>query len=326
MVKWGVLGTAAILDRHTAKAMQAAENCELYAIAGRNPEKVAQFQEKYGFQKGYTSFDDLLADPEVQAVYVPLPNAMHAEWSIRALNAGKHVLCEKPFAPSEADAQAMFDAAHANNVHLMEAFAYQHSPYIQALCDEIASGVIGDLMYVEAELVSSDSDVSDPRMRRETCGGSLYDLGAYPASFIQRIVGQEPADVKAMAAFTDQNVDFHTEAYLTYADGVRASLRCGMDLVRDPWTAVDHFRIYGTKGSIEPVRFAFNAMGPLVYKIRAFDGTLKEKRVVEAPNNYQLEIEQFGRVIEQGEPQGVTEEFTMANARTMGRILEAIGY
>ena len=223
MVKWGVLGTAAILDRHTAKAMQAAENCELYAIAGRNPEKVAQFCEKYGFQVGYNSFDELLADPEVQAVYVPLPNAMHAEWTIRALNAGKHVLCEKPFAPSEADARAMFDAAHANGVYLMEAFAYQHSPYIEAICDDIASGLIGDLKYVEAELMSSDSDVSDPRMRRETNGGALLDLGAYPASFIQRIVGEEPEKVHAMASFTEENVDFHTEAYLEYASGARAN-------------------------------------------------------------------------------------------------------
>ena len=99
-----------------------------------------------------------------------------------------------------------------------------------------------------------------------------------------------------------------------------------MDLVRDPWTAIDHFRIQGTKGSIEPVRFAFNAMGPLVYKVRTFDGSVKEKRVVETPNNYQLEIEQFGRVIEQGEEQRVTEAFTLANARTVDRILEAVGY
>ena len=326
MVKWGVLGTAAILDKNTARAMRAAENCELYAIAGRNPEKVDAFQAKYGFQKAYYRFDELLADPDVQAVYIPLPNAMHAEWTIRALNAGKHVLCEKPLAPSEADARAMFEAARANGVFLMEAFAYQHSPYIQALCDEIASGAIGDLKYVEAELVTSDSDVSDPRMRRETVGGALYDLGVYPASFILRIVGQEPQQVNAMATFTEENVDFHTEAYLEYANGVKASLRCGMDLVRDPWTAVDHFRIYGTKGSIEPVRFAFNAMGPLVYKIRTFDGSVKEKRVVETPNNYQLEVEQLGRCIENGERPRVTEEFSIAQVRTVERILQAVGY
>lgn len=325
MVKWGVLGTAAILNRSTAVAMQQAENCELYAIAGRKPEKVAQYQEKFGYEVGYLSYDELLADPQVQAVYLPLPNALHVEWAIRALNAGKHVLCEKPIAPTAADAQAMFDAARANNVFLMEAFAYQHSPFIEAICDEIASGAIGDVCYVEAKLVTSDSDLSDPRMRRETIGGAVYDLGVYPTSFVQRVLGEEPTGVQALATFTDERIDFHTEAYLTYASGATASIVCGMDLVRRPWNAIDSFRIYGTKGSIEPVRFAFNAQGPLVYKIREFGGG-KEKRVVETPNNYRLEFEQFGRVIEQGEQPLVTEAFSVANLRTVGRILEAIGY
>ena len=145
MVKWGVLGTAAILDRSTAAAMQQAENCELYAIAGRNPEKVARFQQKYGFAVAYSSFDELLADPQVQAVYIPLPNAMHCEWTIRALNAGKHVLCEKPLAPSEADARAMFDAARANGVLLMEAFAYLHSPFVKAVKAELDNGTVGKI-------------------------------------------------------------------------------------------------------------------------------------------------------------------------------------
>lgn len=325
MVRWGVLGTAAILNRSTAAAMQQAENCELYAIAGRNPQKVRDFQEKFGFAAAYDSFDALLADELVQAVYIPLPNAMHAEWTVRALQAGKHVLCEKPLASSVSEAEAMFAAARENGVYLMEAFAYQHSPYIQALCDEVEAGTIGELKYVEAQLVSSDSDISDPRMRRETSGGATYDLGAYPASFIQRIMGEEPQRVQAIASFTPENIDFHTTAYFEYASGARATFICGMDLVREPWTAIDNFRIHGTKGSIEPVRFAFNAQGPLVYKVRTFDG-LKEKRVVEVPNNYQLEIEQFGRVVEGKEAPKVTEAFSLANMRTIERILQEVGY
>ncbi len=325
MVRWGVLGTAAILNRSTGNAMRLAENGEPYAIAGRNPAKVDAYKEKFGFQQAYYSFDDLLADPQVQAVYVPLPNAMHCEWAIKALNAGKHVLCEKPLAPSEADAQAMFEAAHANGVRLMEAFAYQHSPFIEAICNEVASGSIGDVRYVEAKLVTSDADVSDPRMRRETFGGAMYDLGVYPASFVQRVMGEEPAQVRALSSFSDEGVDFHTEAYLEYANGARASIVCGMDLEREPWNAIDSFAIYGSKGSIEPVRFAFNAQGTLVYKLRGFDG-VKEKKAIETPNNYQLEIEQFGRVIEQGEKPRVSEAFSIANIRTVERILNEIGY
>ena len=110
MIKWGVLGTAYIFERDTAEGMRQAENCELYAIAGRSMEKAQAFKEKYGFQKAYGSYDELLADPEVEAVYVPMPNTLHKEWTIKALNAKKHVLCEKPMAPNAAEAAEMFAA------------------------------------------------------------------------------------------------------------------------------------------------------------------------------------------------------------------------
>ena len=114
MIKWGVLGTAYIFERDTAEGMRQAENCELYAIAGRSMEKAQAFKERYGFRKAYGSYDELLADPEVEAVYVPMPNTLHKEWTIKALNAKKHVLCEKPMAPNAAEAAEMFAAAKAN--------------------------------------------------------------------------------------------------------------------------------------------------------------------------------------------------------------------
>ena len=109
-IKWGVMGTAFICERSTFPGMLQAENCEMYAIAGRNMEKAERFKETYGFQKAYGSYEKLLADPKVEAVYIPLPNTMHYEWTIRALKSGKHVLCEKPLAPTEAQAEEMFKA------------------------------------------------------------------------------------------------------------------------------------------------------------------------------------------------------------------------
>ena len=128
-IKWGVLGTAYIFERDTARGMSLAENCELTAIAGRSMEKAERFKEKYGFQRAYGSYEELLEDPEIEAVYIPLPNTMHYEWTIKALRHGKHVLCEKPMAPTAEQAGEMFRIAKENNVFLMEAFAYQHSPY-----------------------------------------------------------------------------------------------------------------------------------------------------------------------------------------------------
>ena len=171
-VKWGVLGTAYIFERDTAEGMKQAENCELYAIAGRSMEKAEAFKEKYGFQKAYGSYEELLLDPQVEAVYIPLPNTMHYEWTIRALKAKKHVLCEKPLAPTAEEAQRMFETAREQKVFLMEAFAYQHSPYIAEIHKELENGTIGEVRYMEAALITSDYGEKNIRMRRETLGGS----------------------------------------------------------------------------------------------------------------------------------------------------------
>lgn len=206
-IKWGVMGTAFICERSTFPGMLQAENCEMYAIAGRNMEKAERFKETYGFQKAYGSYEKLLADPKVEAVYIPLPNTMHYEWTIRALKSGKHVLCEKPLAPTEAQAEEMFKAAEENHVYLMEAFAYQHSPYIAAVRKEIENGTIGDVRYMESAYITSDYDQKNIRMRRDTLGGCTYDLGVYNTSLILRILGDEPAKVRAIASFSEEKID-----------------------------------------------------------------------------------------------------------------------
>ncbi len=122
-IRWGVLGTAGIARSCTIPGMLLAENCEPYAIAGRDPEKAEQFRTEFGFAKAYRGYEELLADPAVEAVYVPLPNTLHCEWVIRAARAGKHILCEKPLAPDAKQAEEMFAAARENGVWLMEAFA-----------------------------------------------------------------------------------------------------------------------------------------------------------------------------------------------------------
>ena len=136
-IKWGVLGTAGIAQSQTIPGMLEAENCELYAVAGRSLEKAEAFKAEFGFEKAYGSYQEMLDDPQVEAVYIPLPNELHMEWTIKTLEAKKHVRCEKPLAPNANDVQKMFDAAKANGVLLMEAFAYLHSPYVSALKQEL---------------------------------------------------------------------------------------------------------------------------------------------------------------------------------------------
>lgn len=324
-IKWGVMGTAFICERSTFPGMLLANNCEMYAIAGRNAEKAEKFRAKYGFQKAYGSYDALLADPAVEAVYIPLPNTLHYEWTIRALKCGKHVLCEKPLAMTEAQVQEMFAVAEENHVHLMEAFAYQHSPYIASLRAEIASGAIGDVRYIESALITSDYNMRNIRMQRSVGGGCTYDLGVYNTSLILRLLDEEPQKLHAHASFSDAGIDVLTCVTMEYADGKKAAFTSGMVLATDLDRHIDRFEIHGTRGFIRGDVFEFNGDGDLSYTLTTFDGTTAHK-TISVPQNYQLEVEQMGRCVEGLETPAVTKEFSLANARIIDRILKEIKY
>ena len=165
-VKWGVLGTANIARGCTIPGMKLADNCELYAIAGRSEEKAKAFKDEFGFCKAYAGYDALIEDPDVQAVYIPLPNDLHLKWVKAALKSGKHVLCEKPLALNAKEAREMFETAKENNVILMEAYAYLHTPYIESLKKDITSGIIGDVDYIESAFITQGYK-EDIRLHKE---------------------------------------------------------------------------------------------------------------------------------------------------------------
>lgn len=323
MIKWGVLGTAGIAKGCTIPGMKLASNCELTAIAGRNMEKAEQFQKEFGFEKAYGSYEELLADADIQAVYIPLPNEMHYEWTIKALKAGKHVLCEKPLAPTEKEIEEMFRVAKENNVYLMEAFAYLHSPIVSAIKEELDNGVIGDIRYMENAFLTSDYDMSNIRMRKETFGGSLYDLGCYCTSQILWMMGEEPEKIQAVADFSAEGIDKLTTGLMIFKNGARAQFTCGMTLETEKDYRIDRLQIHGSKGKIVS-DVAFNQDGECSYTICV--GEQEVTKTVTAPQNYCLEVEQLGRCLEDGETPHVTEEFTRKNSRVLEKILEKIGY
>ena len=319
-VRWGVLGTADIARGQTIPGMQMAEHCELYAIAGRRMEKAKSYQEEFGFRKAYGSYDEMLADPEVEAVYIPLPNDIHCEWTVKALKAKKHVLVEKPMAVSEAQAKEMFRAAEENGVYLMEAFAYLHSPFVKEVKAELDAGTIGEIRYFESAFITGRRPDTDIRLRRETFGGAMYDLGCYSVSMAMWMLGKEPDEVRASAQFSEKKIDLFTSALLLYDNGAVANLDCGMLL---PEGRLDRFRIYGTLGEIvSPVEF--NQCGEIPYTV--IRNGVKETKTVTAPNNYALESEQLSLcVLGEARPH-VTKEFSLLTARVTDRILQAIGY
>lgn len=321
-VKWGVLGTANIARGCTIPGMKLAENCELYAIAGRSEEKVEKYKAEFGFEKGYVGYDKLLEDPDIQAVYIPLPNHMHKEWVIKALKAGKNVLCEKPMALNAEDAREMFAVAGENNVILMEAYAYLHSPYVAALKEDIASGIIGDVLFVDSAFYTQYY-TDDIRMYKEMGGGAVYDLGCYCSTLILSLVDSEVDTVMAQAEFNEYGADVLASALLKFRNGVRAAFNVGMNLGVESNARKDRLYVHGTKGVIDsPVEF--NQAGELSYTITA--GGKTTVRTASAPQNYSLEVAQLGRCIESGEKPFITEEFTVKNAELLDAVLGQIGY
>ena len=181
-IKWGVLGCAGIAAEQTIPAMQQAENAELYGIASRGLEKAEAFQKRFGFAKAYDSYEALLDDPQVQAVYIPLPNSLHGEWVRKAAAKGKHVLCEKPLSGSAKDVEDIIRCCDEAGVVFMEAFAYLHSPIIQEIKKTVQSGAIGKVTMAEAAFFIVPPKPEDIRWKKETLGGGVYDVGCYPTS------------------------------------------------------------------------------------------------------------------------------------------------
>lgn len=322
-VKWGVLGTAGIAMGCTIPGMVQAENCELTAIAGRNADKVKEFKEKFGFERSYLSYDELLADEEIEAVYIPLPNQLHCEWVLKAIEAGKNVLCEKPLAPTAEQAAELYEAARKKGVVLMEAFAYLHTPYIAALKKGIEDKTIGDVCYVEAAFLTSGYELSNIRMRKECRGGASYDLGCYCTSMILSILGREPKTVQGISEYTEEGIDILTNVIMNFGDGVRASFTCGMNFEKEMDRRFDRVYIHGSNGYIKSYT-AFNQEGALSYTICT--GGAEEIKSVDVLHNYRLEVEQLGRCITDGEKPHVSEAFSLMNARTLDKVIEAIGY
>lgn len=325
-IRWGVLGTSWISQAQTIPGMLQSGNCELYAIAGRNAEKVAKFVRNFGFRKGYIGYDAMLADPNVQAIYVALPNDLHSEWVERCLNSGKHVLCEKPLTQSCAESERLFSLAMQKNLLLMEAFAYLHSPLIAAIRAELDSGIVGDICFMESAFISTYAPPDNFRTQRKHFGGSIYDLGCYPISAILWMLRQNPTNICACANFSPTGVDTYCSGLLSFDKSAQAAFACGFTLPCDTngkFLRIDRFRIVGTKGVLDtPARF--NQCGNLFYTRTS--GGISICKSVYVPQNYQLEVEQFSRSIVGLESPLVSPSFSLSVASILDKVLEKVGY
>jgi predicted dehydrogenase len=245
VVRWGVLSTAKIGIDKVIPATAAAERCEVVALASRDRGRAQAAAAELGIARAFGSYEDLLADPDVDAVYNPLPNHLHAEWTIEAARAGKHVLCEKPLATTAADAERMIRACQAEGVLLMEAFMYRLHPTWEAVMSLVASGRIGELRAVQSWFSYFNDDPGDIRNLVETGGGALYDIGCYCVNLSRMLFGAEPQRVQGSVMRDPvMGIDVLTSAIMDFNDGA-ASFTCSTRAEPD-----QRVHVYGTEGRI----------------------------------------------------------------------------
>jgi predicted dehydrogenase len=242
----GILGCAKIA-RQFARDVADCTAVEIVAVASRDLAKAQRFAADFALPRAFGSYEALLADAQIDAIYIPLPNNLHAPWAIKAAQAGKHILCEKPLTLNLADARSMFDAARRHKVMLLEAYPYYFQPQTGQMLSLLHNGAIGQVRSIQACFGFTLADDADNiRLKPELGGGALLDAGSYPLSLIRLVMGEAPESVMADASWGETGVDMSLAATLRFTGGRRAQLSCALN-------AANHRRatIAGTHGTLE---------------------------------------------------------------------------
>jgi predicted dehydrogenase len=319
----GILGAANIARQFTA-ALRGNEAVHVAAIASRTDATARAFAESNGLERWFATYEALLADPSLEAVYIPLPNHLHAEWAIKAANAGKHVLCEKPLCMNRAEGLAMFAAARANGVVLLEAYPYKFQPQTAALRQLLDGGAIGTVRTMQASfgftVLNPDVNI---RMKPEVGGGALLDAGSYPVSIVRLVMGERPLRVTATPVWAATGVDISMMATLEFANQRYAQVSCAMNVA-------NHRRavIMGTAGTIETEYINHpSAAVPSQLRIRrGIANTIPFEDVPSADGSgFRYEAEAFAALVRKPDPAALAAEaaFSIDIAATLEAIAQS---
>ena len=307
-VRWGILSTARINHAVIVPA-RATEKAVVIAVASRDLARAETYAREQGIERPYGSYEALLADDDVEAVYVSLPNALHVPWTIKALEAGKHVLCEKPLGRDPESVEDAFDTADREGRLLMEAFMYRHHPQTQKLKTLVASGAVGELRQIRTAFTYTLDDPNDVRWRPELGGGSLLDLGCYCIS-VSRLLGGEPERVYGRQRLAPTGIDVGFTATLEFPDEVSAQFNCAFDLPAESY--VEAIGATGKARIVEP----FGCNDPHV----DLNGTRID---VEDVDRYLLQLENLSEAI-RGEAEPLLgREDAVGQARTIAALYRA---
>ena len=324
-IRWGVLSTASIGTEQVIPAIQAADRCEVAAIASRNVATAQETARRLGIKGAYGSYRQLLNDPEIEAVYIPLPNHMHAEWTIAAVRAGEHVLCEKPIALSALEAETMISAAAESDVILREAFMYRFHPSWQMAQRLLNEGRIGDLVAIDSWFSYYNDDPTNIRNILEYGGGALLDIGCYSIHLSRMLMGSEPTGIKAsVQRDPESGVDVYTAGILEFGDRV-ATFGCSTRMEAD-----QRVHIYGSTGRIS-IEIPFNSPVDRATCLSVIAGgnpptdPATETIEFDPVNQYTLQAEAFAAAILDGEAVPDSGMDTADNIRVIDRVFAAAG-
>ena len=334
-LRWGILGTGNIAKQFAA-GVAAAHRSVIAAVGSRSAETAQAFAKQFGVGASYGSYEDLLRNPDVDAVYVSLPNTLHHPWTIRALRAGKHVLCEKPLAASAAAAEEMFNVAQHQGRLLVEAFMYRSHPLTHAVLDAVRRGEVGQVKLIRTSFCFRTTKLAgNIRFDPSLAGGALMDVGCYCLNFSRLMAGAEPDGFEVYAHLNDSGVDDLAAGVLRFPNGIMATFQCGMLVQADntatvsgdegyievpvPWKPPRENAAYVVAHSIPPKMDGGSAAGPSAPKPR-------ETRTISAPTElYGLEADDFAAGVFDGAPVRVARDDSLGNMRLLDEMRKRVG-
>lgn len=311
-VSWGIISTAYI-NRKVIPGMHASAKADLVGVASRDGERAETYAAEWKIPRAFGSYEELLADSTIEAVYISLPNTLHYEWSVKAMEAGKHVLCEKPFSRHPADVSAAFEVADRTGRILSEAFMYRHNPQTHRVKELVDEGAIGELRLVRSAFSYGMYDQNNIRLRTDLEGGSLMDVGCYNVSGSRLLVG-EPEKVYGEAWFGPSGTDWVFTGTLRFPGDVLATFDCGTAMVNR-----DELEVIGSEGSLfldDP----WHCNVPVIELRRNGD---VERIEIEPKDSYQLEVENVSVAIRGDGELLLGREDAVAQSRVLAALHES---
>lgn len=318
-VRIGILGAARIAPAGVIKPARHTAEAEIVAVAARDRTRAEAFASKHGISNVHDSYAALIADPEIDAIYNPLPNGLHGQWTIAALEAGKHVLCEKPFTANAAEAEAVAAVASRTGLVLMEAFHYRYHPLAMRMLEIVESGELGTIERVDTALCFPLPKFSDIRYQYDLAGGATMDVGAYTVHMARLLGRDEPIVASATAKLRTPNVDRAMRAELTFPAGHTGRITCSM---WSTWVIQTYARVTGDRGEMRVV----NPTSPqLWHRMRVkSDGSTRTERFTHRPT-YEFQLDAFCAAVLRGEPTLTPPADSIANMRVLDAIYIAAG-